>query len=392
MNHDAQNQPSQDIKQPSNTSETVPSQPSLTSESSEPIKAQKPHRAKWLIPGIVAAILVVVLGSGVLAYKFWYQNPNKVISDGLMHAALAKSLTYTASVKSVQNGVTPYNFSISGISKDGANSADVTLAVASGGQTVTVKAGAVFDASGNLYVNITNLNELTKTYEAQLPASAKKVIDDFVQKVNGQWIKIDSAKVKEFSPDFAKTQQCTQDAFKKLQSDRSYATEVVDLYSAHPLFKVTKELGTKDGSLGYQIDGDQAQAKAFGEGLKNTKIYKMLHDCDSSIVANSSNTTDTTAKTTAQTTAEIWVTQWSHDISQFKLTTKESDQESTLLFQPTFNTTKTVTVPSNPKTLDTLIQDVQDLQSALMGASAAEAQAAAGATDTTGTNLFTSQL
>jgi hypothetical protein len=326
--------------------------------------AQKPKRAKWLIPVIIAGALVLLGGGSVLAYKFWYQNPNKVISDGLLHAVEAKSLTYTASIKMTSGGVTPYNVSISGISNEGANSVNVSMTIAMGSQAVTIKAGGIIAANGDLYINVSNLSELAKTYEAQLPASSKSLIDDFVKKVDGEWIKIGKDKLKDFSESYAKTQQCLQSGFDKVRSDKSYGTELVDLYKAHPFFKVAKELGSKNGSLGYQIADNPTEGKAFGEGLKNTKLYKLLHDCDNSITIDTSDTTDTSQK--SNSTVEIWVSQWSHEITKFTANSSDNGQNTEVVFEPSFNAGKKVTIPQNTKSIDQFMQDIQDLQTSLM--------------------------
>lgn len=324
---------------------------------------QKSKRAKWLLPVIIAAVLVVLGGGGVLAYKFWYQNPNKVISDGLLHAVEAKSFTYTASLKTTSNNQTPYSLTVTGISKDGANSANVDLNLAMSGQNYTIKVGAVVDATGNIYLNASNIHDLAKSYEAQLPPSASAVIDDFLKKVEGEWLKIDSDSIKSFSQDYAKLQQCGQDTLKKIQSDNSYMTELADLYKAHPFYTVTKELGSKDGSLGYQVTPNAQEEKAFGESLKNTKLYKQMHDCDSSFTIDTTDVTDTQNN---NATSELWVSQWSHEITKISSTSTIDGATMTVTSSPVFNTSTPVTVPKNPKSIKDFMQEIQDLETSLM--------------------------
>lgn len=328
---------------------------------------QKPKRAKWLIPVIVAGALVVLGGGSVLAYQFWYQNPSKVISDGLLHAVEAKSLSYAASIKLTTGGVTPYDVTISGISNEGANSVNVSMAIATGSQAVTVKAGGVIDTNGDLYVNVSHLSELAKAYEAQLPADSQSLIDNFVKKVDGEWIKIGKDKLKDFSAEYAKTQQCLQSGFDKVRSDSSYGTELVDLYKAHPFFKVTKELGSKDGSLGYQIADNAAEGAAFDNGLKNTKLYKLLQGCDSNISFDTSGTKASLQNNNS--TIEIWVSQWSHEITKFTAHSSDNGQDTTVVFEPSFNTGKKVTIPQNAKSIDQFMQDIQDLGTSLIQSS-----------------------
>ena len=338
-----------------------------------PVTPQKPRRAKWLIPAIVAAALVILGGSGVLAYKFWYQNPEKVISDGLMNALEAKSMTYSASMKVTSNGVTPYTINVTGISKDGANSVNTTIVIAAGGQSYTVKAGGVIDATGNLYLNVSNLKDVAKSYETQLPAQAAPLIDDFIKKIDGQWIKIDNSTLKSFSEDYAKIQQCNQNVTQKIQNDKSYVDEIVTIYKAHPLFKIVKELGSKDGNLGYQIATDDSQRKGFNDDLHNSKIYKAFHDCDSNVSFDVNDPSGDNSQ--LSTTAEIWVSRWTHEIANIKMVSGKGGDTTELTVQPSFNTSTPVEAPKNTKSAADFMQDIQNLEAALLEASI-EAQAA----------------
>jgi hypothetical protein len=350
----------------------VPQQPDTMPVGGMPAPQPK-RRPKWFIPAIIAGVLVVLGGSSALAYNFWYQNPQKVISDGLMHALQAKSFTYKATAN-VKADTGAFTIAVTGISKDGANSADASVDMTIDNKPYKINGSLVVDNKSNIYVKVANVDRLLADFEMQFPANARAVIGDFIKKINDQWIVISNDRIKTFSDAYAKMQKCSQDAVKKLQQDKSYSTEVTDLYKAHPFMKIAKELGSKDGSLGYEVAEDEAAGKAFAEGLKNTKIYKMMHDCDDSFTVDSSDTSESTDNAKV----EIWVSRWSHEITKATMNQTEDGNTTSLVFEPVFNTDKSVTTPKNAKSVDELMQDLQDLQAALFQASM-EAQMSQGA-------------
>lgn len=329
-----------------------------------PIAPQSKQRSKWFLPIIIAAILVVLGGSGTLAYKLWYQNPQKVIGDSLLHAIEAKTMTYKAMAER-KGSFGAVNVTVAGASKDNANSADATVTIAMSGKTYTLKGSVVVDGKSDIYLKVANVDSFLADFKAQLPVSTQGLVSDFIKKINDQWIVISNDSVKSFSDAYAKMQKCTQATFDKIQSDAAYSSELVDLYKKHPFLKVTKELGSKDGSLGYRVKGDTVAGRAFGEGLKNTKAYKMLHDCDDSFAIDTSES----SSTTSTTTTEIWVSRWTHEIT--KVTASDSDTEGTtsLTFEPIFNKDVKVTAPKDAKSVDELMNDIRQLESSILEAS-----------------------
>jgi hypothetical protein len=332
--------------------------------STPPAVSSKKLSGKWLVITIVAAVLVLFGGGVAFAYNFWYQKPEKVISDGLLNAIQAKSVTYKASAN-VKQSTSTFNVTLSGAAKDSASSADATVDITTSGKTYTLKGNAVISSKGDIYIKVANIDALLKDISAQLPPSAKAVLDTFVKKINDQWIVITNEKIKTFSEEYAKVQKCSQEAYQKLQSDKSYSSEVIDLYKAHPFMKINKQLGSKDGSLGYEVADNATEDKAFSTGLKDTKVFKMMHDCDSNFTID---TEDSTASNST-TTAEIWVSRWTHEITKITAKGTEDGTQTILSFEPIFNKDVKIATPEKAESVDALMQDIQNLESSMLQAS-----------------------
>lgn len=348
---------------------TVPPPNFAGTAPSSPLEAPvKKTKKKWLVAGVIAAILVVLAGGSALAYKFWYQNPEKVVTDGLVNAMAAETMKFklTGDMKSS----TPGTIMITGALKSGAFSADADMKMKVSGTDVELKGSGLMDEKGDLYLKISNLNTLVDKAlgqnKAQLPAQMSSAIYGFVTKVNDKWVKISSDDLKTFSESMAKQQSCMSGTFKKLREDKAMKTEVSDLYKKHKFITVSKELGSKDGSLGYELSSNDNQAKEFTKGLKDTQFYKSLHDCDKNFTIDENDAKDSTSSN--NTKVQVWISRWSHDITKVTAEVKDEAAPGTITFEPTFGEPVTIETPNESMSVKELTQEITNFQKAVMNA------------------------
>jgi len=323
-------------------------------------KSKKP-----LIIGIILVVFFALLGGGgVLAYNLWYQNPEKVVTDALINAATAKTSVYTGTVKVESDNVKTVIDLTTKQADATTGSFDAKVTVTIAGKDYAVNGSALVDASGDLYFKVEKLAGIVAEYKSQLgsyiDASQSATIDKIVAKIDGTWIKVSSADLKEFSDTTATAKTCLNDTIKKFKDDKSAIAEVTNVYKKNPFIKIDKKLGEKDGSLGYVIKGDSTALKAFAEGLKTTKVYIALHACDSSFAIDTSSM-DTSTTSTSSGTVELWVNSWSHQIT--KLTFNDASDGSTTsgAISPTYNQSVQIVTPTSSITLTQLKTDIEAL-------------------------------
>lgn len=331
----------------------------------DPGKA-RPKRRKGVIIAIIIAIVVVLGASAAAAYKFWYQNPNKVIGDALMNAAQAKTVKFSGVMTG--SGDVTGSVTVNGATTRGAGMLDFSADFKKDGTQIKLTGGGIYDDKGDLYLKLGNIDELIKsqTGPVDMSATMQKIMNDFIAKVDDKWIKVSADELKNFSPEMAKTQKCIQDATKKLQDDKAVTDEIVELYKKHPFLIVKKELGSKDGSLGYEMGEDTGKFKEFTKGLKDTTYFKTLHECDSSTTFDDTSTDKPSSD--REERIEIWISRWSHEFTKMTVVTDESkpDKKATFTFEPTFNEDVTVAAPSESKNLKELGEDFQAFQMEIM--------------------------
>jgi len=333
------------------------------------VSKSKWYKSKKFIISIVVAIIVVALAGGSVFAYTWYQNPQKVISDSMINALTAKTILFTGNID-VSNKDVKATINISGGSADATGKFDATLKITTNGKTYSGNGGVIYDNQGNLYFKIGGLaamaTELKNSVGVSPTAPAAVALDKLVAKIDNQWIKVSSDDLKAYSEGFADTNKCLNDTMKKYKNDKTAIKEFVDLYDKNEFVIAEKELGQKDGNLGYQIKVDNSKVKTFIEGAKQTKVYKSLHDCDSGFVIDTSDMSNSGNADIG--TVKIWSNMWTHQLAKLEATqTDENGTKATMLLDTKFNENVTVKAPDSSISLTQLQSYIQELYTGVYG-------------------------
>ena len=380
------------------TQPVVPVETTVAPVAQQPAAPQpasvKPKNTKLRI--IIASIVtVVLLGGGVAAYNLWYQNPDKVVHDGFANVLTHKGSLTADGTFTVGNDNMDGKYVLNAMrteKNEATGTMSISMKIKEGGlkdQTIELQGAGVYAADGTVYFKVTNIKKTVSTIinkyvsdladryqkmgynitEAQQQSareSMHKQIDASVAKLENQWIKVSASDMED---DDAKEYKCYTDAFKKL-STKENTNELTDVYKKNQFIVVGKKLGSKDGSLGYDVTIDKTKAKAFGEATKNTAVAKALDACEDK---DGKKTTDSAAKTSDTTevkTFQVWVSRWSHQLTKViyeGVTTDESDGDKTTVkvdLGLKYGNAGGVDIPANAKTLDEVKESLESITSA----------------------------
>lgn len=327
---------------------------------SVPSLKSKKSKKKFIIAGIIVILLALIGGGSVFAYTM-YQNPQKVITDAIMSAVNAKTTTYKGTI-TIDSTDVKAAVVLTAKQTASDSSFDAQVTATSGGKDYSFTGDGVITSAGDLYVKLTKLDSITAAVtslaNAQLGTTGDStaLVQKLVAKVDGTWIKITSDDLKSLITTAASAQSCSSAALDKYKNDSAATKEITDLYRKHPFIGLDKDLGIKNGSIGYALKADKPEATAFIDGLKTTKIYTALHDCDSSFTLDSNTLTADTG--TATGSVELWANQWTHQLT--KVIFSETSDGTTLgsTIEPTFNQPVTIDTPSSSTTLTQLVSDL----------------------------------
>jgi hypothetical protein len=368
---EAQSQPMLEVEPATSTPTFLPAPTPLGGEGvfippfTQPV-ASKKSKKRFLI--ILAAILIILIGGGVGVYAFWYQNPEKVVTDGVLHALQAKSIEYTGSF-STDIASNKSKVEITGADVSDAHKVSVKMTTSDPftGKEVPIEGEGIFDAKSDLYVKVKNVDDVVAPYRNFFSKTTQQSFDKIVAKVNDKWVKISATDLAGLGQETSKTQTCMAEVIKKYANDSSVISEFTETYKKNRFIIVDQNLGTKDGSLGYTMKTDEAKAKSFIEGVKATKAYAALRECDNNFNITSNDITLAPDTKTQTARAEIWVSQWTHQITKLStsLTFPVEEDSSTgkvdALFEPKFNTGVTISTPEASTTLAELKTDIEKL-------------------------------
>jgi hypothetical protein len=335
------------------------------------IGSEKPKwfKQKKFIVGIVVVVLLALIGGGSAFAYFSYQNPQKVISDAVINAVTAKTSIYTGTLN-VNSKDLKVGVNITSKLAGATGSLDADLTITASGKTYKIGGSGLVDNSGDLYFKVNHLagivGEIKITLGISQTSSESTAIDQLVAKIDDTWVKVSSNDLKQYSEDTATSKTCINDTVKKFKDDKSAIAEVTDLYAKNPFILVDKALGQVNGSFGYQLKESGSNLKTFLDGLKNTKIYKSLHDCDKTFVIDT-NGMSTKDEVDKNGTVKLWVDVWSHQITKVELNGTDSGTTSSATILPKYNQKVTITAPAKSITLTQLQAYIQDLFTSMYG-------------------------
>ncbi len=331
-------------------------------DSAEPLAVppSSGKKKKVVVGSIIAAALVILGGGGAAAYTMWYQNPDKVLSDALVNMIHAESVTYTGTIDLTnhETGGTSSTAALKSMKLivEGKNNNSVgehvaKLSIDYDNATYDITGAALIDKDSNLYVKVGGVKKILTNLAAtgggtysQLP----QYIQDIVEKLDDKWVRISSDDLKELDEGYDKTKTCTDEVFKKLNDDKAMTDELVMIYQDNKFIVVKESLPTKDGSLGYVIEGDKAKLEQFAKAANKSKFAVELQKCDDTFTLNEDDDDATEVESAYKDTRiEVWVDRWSHQLTKLHVTGKTDEASAVATVEPIFNKHVEVTAPTD---------------------------------------------
>jgi hypothetical protein len=239
---------------------------------------------------------------------------------------------------------------------------DASMKGKADGRAVSLDGSFAYSEQSDMYFKVSGMSAFMDEYARSSGETVPANVTSLLKKVDGKWYVITNADMKEASPDYAKFQQCVTDVYHEADKDSKLLKEVGDVYAKNQFVVTEKDLGVKNGSIGYQVGLDNTKAKEFGNAVKETQLYKKIKACDTknSYVENATPSS-TSSSSSDKPTVELWVDQWSHQPTKLVVTGKNGTTSYMSETTMKLNAKTTVNIPSGATSFKELQKDIQEL-------------------------------
>lgn len=313
--------------------------------------------------------MTAILVAGILLYFFWYQNPDKVVTDGIRNALTARSVDLNG-VATIESRPMRLTFAVATKSsgESGSLSIDIKARMLEGstkGHEFTVKADSAVIKDGTLYVKVANLKVVVDAFIASVVDSQQRVpdasnsearaqarqqlaamVDPVVKRLDNRWIKLTPGELTAAGGD-----QCLADVLTTLRREDSNSKELADIYQNNKFITVDEKLGIKNNSQGYRLNYDRDAATKFVQAAKSTKFAQKLEKCNVTLSKFRGDDIQ------GPKSFELWIDQWTHQITRIVINDKTDDRELKIDATTKFNIPVLVDTPQNAISLQELQQD-----------------------------------
>lgn len=330
------------------------------------VPMQPKKKKTGLIIGIVLGVIALIaIISAVLVYFLWWQNPEKMVTDAMSNAIMAKKMTADGKVAIDMRDQGKIELNVKTATDSGKSKAniDARLNIKGVEKNIPLKGDAVLDSDGTIYVKINNFKDLYGTLleivmesssggkmsrtqmEAYRDQTLKKLNSE-INKMNGTWMKI--------SPDeIGSEYKCGINALKKIQSDESARKELAQIYQKNSFFTIKdSKISDRNGGRGFELQGNnKSNSSKFEEEFKNSSVGKALSKCGKSNDYKSSE-----SSSIDESSLKVWVDRSSHELKALELKGDSKKASVEISFDINMNKSEEIKAPSDAESLKEFIE------------------------------------
>lgn len=330
------------------------------------VPVQPKKKKTGLIIGIVLGVIALIaIISAVLVYFLWWQNPEKMVTDAVSNAIMAKKMTADGKVVIDMRDQGKIELNVKTATESGKSKAniDAKLNIKGVEKNIPLKGDVVLDSDGTIYVKINNFKDLYGTLleivmesssggnlsRSQIETYRDQTLEKMgseIDKMSDTWMKI--------SPDeIGGEYKCGINALKKIQSDESARKELAQIYQKNSFFTIKdSKISDRNGGRGFELQGNnKSNSSKFEEEFKNSSVGKALSKCGKS---NSYKSSESSSIDTAS--LKVWVDKSSHELKALELKSDGKKASVEISFDINMNKSEEIKTPSEAESLKEFVE------------------------------------
>ena len=331
------------------------------------VPMQPKKKKTGLIIGVVLGVIALIaIISAVLVYFLWWQNPEKMVTDAVSNAVMAKKMTADGKVVIDMRDQGKIELNVKTATESGKSKAniDAKLNVKGVEKNIPLKGDAVLDSDGTIYVKINNFKDLYGTLlEIVMESSSggnlsrsqiETYRDQTLEKMGSEIDKMSDTWMKVSPDEIGSEYKCGINALKKIQSDESARKELAQIYQKNSLFTIKdSKISDRNGGRGFELQGNnKSNSSKFDEEFKNSSVGKALSKC------GKSNGYDSNDESTSidESSLKVWVDRSSHELKAVELKGNDKKASVEISFDINMNKSEEIKAPSSAESLKEFIE------------------------------------
>ena len=330
------------------------------------VPMQPKKKKTGLIIGIVLGVIALIaIISAVLVYFLWWQNPEKMVTDAVSNAIMAKKMTADGKVVIDMRDQGKIELNVKTATESGKSKAniDAKLNIKGVEKSIPLDGDMVLGDDGTIYVKINNFKDLYgtlleivmesssggKASRAQIETYRDQTLRKMsseIDKMGNIWMKI--------SPDeIGSEYKCGINALKKIQSDESARKELAQIYQKNSFFTIKdSKISDRNGGRGFELQGNnKSNSSKFEEEFKNSSVGKALSKCGKSNGYKSSE-----SSSIDESSLKVWVDRSSHELKALELKGDSKKVSVEISFDINMNKSEEIKAPSDAESLKEFIE------------------------------------
>ena len=329
------------------------------------VPMQPKKKKTGLIIGIVLGVIALIaIISAVLVYFLWWQNPEKMVTDAVSNAIMAKKMTADGKVVIDMRDQGKIELNVKTATDSGKSKAniDAKLNVKGVEKSIPLDGDMVLGDDGTIYVKINNFKDLYGTLleivmESSSGGKASRAQietyrDQTLRKMSSEIDKMSDTWMKVSPDEIGSEYKCGINALKKIQSDESVRKEVAQLYQKNSFFTIKdSKISDRNGGRGFELKGDNSKLSKFNDEFKNSSAGKSLGKCGKS---NDYKSSESSSIDTAS--LKVWVDRSSHELKALELKGDSKKVSVEISFDINMNKSEEIKAPSDAESLKEFIE------------------------------------
>lgn len=355
----ASSNPVQDQPAPS----IADTEPVTTPAPIEPGSTAKKSKKPWIV---ATAVVVALISSGV-AGALWWSSPQKTFDDVANTQTVIKGGTVKGSITVTPSTGTNVKISYDAKIRGKVTNTALDISADAGMMKLNMTGGVASDASNNVYFKVNNIRKTLTSFAGGNSSLIENYYGTIIDKVDGKWVQVTAADLKELSKDSGVDTACVMDKISGLFENSAYQKSLAELYSKNKYISIKETLGSEQingkDSHHYLLAIDNAKAKSYTNAVKETQWFKDFKTCyTDQAKAEEIFTEESSSSDAKDPRVELWIDKWSHLPTKFVVTQDQDGSKIVMDGVMTFNDNQAVETPKAETQFKDLQKEMEKLQ------------------------------